>query len=268
MNASVFEHSEYRVFLKNVLTPEDGGRGARSRLAQALGCQSSFISQVLSGKTHLSLEHALKAARHLALGEGEERYFLLLVQKAKAGSVELERYFEKQLKEIQRDRQDIQRRIRVQSDLKGEDQMTYYSAWYYLAIHVLIAFPEFGSKAAIAKRLRLSPALVGRVLDFLVSRGLAVEKGGAYRIGTSRIHLPRGSAMLPRHHSNWRMKAIEAVDEESENDLHFSGVIGLSRKDALRLKAMMLTLVEQTEHLLKETREEAPYCVLLDLFEV
>lgn len=268
MSTSVFDYDDYQAYLANRFAPSGESRGGRSKLAQTLRCQNSFVSQVLSGKSHLSLEHALLTSQFLDHSEEESRFFMLLVVKGKAGSKSLEKFYEGQIREIREKRQQIRERIQVSHELKGEDQMTYYSAWYYLAIHILVALPPFQTKEALCRHLHLPPAKVGEVLDFLHSRGLVIEKSGRYGIGVARIHLGHGSPMLARHHANWRMKAIEAVDHADQDDLHYSGVIGISAEDGNKLKSLLLSFIEKTEGVVRESKEDTAFCLLLDLFRV
>ena len=51
--------------------------------------------------------------------------------------------------------------------------------------------------------------------------------------------------MLPRHHSNWRTKAIEAVDQEKINDIHYSSLLGIAKRDIKVFKEKLLKLLDE-----------------------
>ena len=72
--------------------------------------------------------------------------------------------------------------------------------------------------------------------------------------------------MIARHHMNWRTKAIAALEKPNEWTLNYSGVIGVSRADAERIKALFLDAVENTERLLRESPEEEAYILICDFF--
>ncbi|MCM2322226.1 MAG: TIGR02147 family protein [Oligoflexia bacterium] len=268
MEISVFDHEHYQDYLVSLLLKSEHSRGNASRLARFLGCQSSFISQVLSGRAHLSLEHAIRVSDFLNHTADERHYFMLLVQGDRAGSEKLRHYYRAQTQAIRDRRRLVRERIRVHEDLKPEHQMIYYSVWWYLAIHILVALPGTQTREQLAKRLNLAPEIVERALSFLTESGLIVEKAGKYSIGAKRIHLGPESPMLPRHHANWRNKALQAIDEMKPENLHYSGVIGISRADAKKLRAMMLDLLQRTEPIVRDSPEEAPYVMLLDFFEL
>lgn len=100
MAKDLFESVDYKQYLIDVLTSNTlGGRGARTTLAQAAGCQLAFISQVLNGNADFSLEQADGISRYLSQNSKERDYFLLLVQYARAGTESLRAHFMRQIKE-------------------------------------------------------------------------------------------------------------------------------------------------------------------------
>jgi uncharacterized protein (TIGR02147 family) len=268
MNKSLFEFSDYKLYLSQVLETTGAKRGARSRLAEALGCQTAFISQVLNGKIHFSLEHSVKISEFIGLSTDESHFFMLLVHLGRAGTKALQFYYQQQIDEVQRKRQFIRERIQIKQTLSKEDQAAYYSSWIYAAIHVLLSVPKFQTRIAVADHLRLSPALVSECLDFLVSLGLATRQGEQFKIGTARIHLGQDSPLISKHHTNWRMKAIQSLDAPPKGDLHYSSVISLAENDAKRVRGMLLEVLEKTEPILKDSKEEAVFSMCIDLFRI
>lgn len=89
----VFKFKSYKRFLNIALPSKGENRGGRARLAAHLNCKPGFISLVLAGKSDLSLEHSLATAEFLKLSPEETKYFLILVQKDRASSARLKRYF-------------------------------------------------------------------------------------------------------------------------------------------------------------------------------
>ena len=262
----LFRFKEYRDYLRVEFSGTGENRGRRALLSKRLKCQTSFLSQVLTDRSHLSLEHAIQTSEFLNHNASEKRYFMLLVQKSKAGSKTLLNYFDEEISKIHQERESIQERINVKTELNLEDQMKYYSTWHYSALHILAALPTLNSVDGMCTRLKLEPALVKNALQFLEESGFVRKKDGAYQIGPTRIHLPKGAPMLPRHHANWRMKAIESVDEEKAGDLHYSGILGISKKDAKVFKERLLQLLQEFEPILLESKEEVPIVLLMDLF--
>ena len=84
---NIFDYTDYKAFIK--ATEEERAslqRGFRSRLAETLECQNAYISQILNTHANFSLEQALKVTTFLQLKENETRYFMLLVDQARAAT--------------------------------------------------------------------------------------------------------------------------------------------------------------------------------------
>lgn len=265
---SIFEFKHYREFLKDALPTDGEHRGSRNRLAEALGCQKGFVSQVLSGRSHFSLEHGPQIARFLDLSEDEKEYFLLLLHRGRAGSHELEKFYDRKLKERLELRTEIKERLRSKSDLTELEQAEYYSSWIYTAIHMCLMIPELRTKQAIAAYLGAPQSKISKVLEFFYRVGLAKEVGGGIIAGPARIHLPSQSPLISRHHTNWRMQAIASLDGTKDQDLHYSLVMSISEEAAIEIRELLLNSIQMIEPVLKSAEDKTVYALNLDLFSV
>jgi len=147
-------------YLEKALDTMGPTRGLRKKMASAIGCQSSFISQVLKGNVNFSLEHSVKINQFFDQDQKESDYFILLVLMERAGSFELKNHFEDQIKKIIAKRQEVKERIKRSNDLESFDYTLYYSQWYYSAIHILCTIPEVQNERQIAEKLKLSIEVV------------------------------------------------------------------------------------------------------------
>ncbi|MGE3263298.1 MAG: TIGR02147 family protein [Bacteriovoracia bacterium] len=265
---SCFAYLDYRNYLKDRLPVTGTTRGQRSKLAAALGLQTAFVSRVLHGEAEFSLEHAMTINRFLGHTEGESEFFVLLIQWGRAGTAELKAYWKRKLDAILEQRQIVAERIQIKETLNSEDQMTYYSAWYFSAVHIMLMVPRWQTASALAEYLQLPLAQVNRVLEFLVGVSLAKEEAGKFTIGKNRIHLGKNSPILPRHHSNWRMRGMQSMERFSGEDLFYSGPISLSEADAKKIREMLLSFLEQKEKLIEPSPEETVFCLGIDYFRL
>jgi uncharacterized protein (TIGR02147 family) len=261
--------ADYREYLRNALaTKSKEKRGERNRLATALNCQPAFVSQVLHDRAHFNLEHGAAINRFLHHNPEESHYFLLLLQRTRAGTEDLRRYFDDQINEILRRRLVLSERFKVAETISAEDKSVYYSSWVYGAIRVLLTIPEFRDRDKIASRLNLPVEKVSEVLDFLLTRGLISEVGGELAVTKTVMHLGNDSSMIAKHHSNWRIRAISSLDSETEADLHYSSAVSLSRADALEIKKMMIAHLEKVRAVVKGSPAEDVFSVGLDFFRL
>jgi len=203
MKKVIFDFSSYVEFLLDRVGPSNQRRGVKTSLAQTVGCQPTYITQILNGNAHLSLEQADRLNFYFRHSKDESHYFILLVQKERAGTKSLRDYFDDQLKVQLSKRMVLTERLGKKNSLNKDAQLIYYSSWVYAAIHIATTIPSLQNKLAISQTLKLPLKKVQEVLDFLISVNLVIEKNNVYTIGEKSIRLGRDSALIYRHHSNW-----------------------------------------------------------------
>jgi uncharacterized protein (TIGR02147 family) len=268
MGTEIFEHNEYVPYLSRCLGPSGRRTGKRTAAAMAAGVNPAYLSRVLKRQADFSLEQADRVSDFLGHGEEERRYFLLLVQKERAGSVRLKNYFEDQLERERVKRLTIQNRVHKAQGLTKEDEARYYSHWHYSAIHVLVSIPALQTVEALTAHLNLPRQKIIETLDFLVRTGLADEVGGRYRVGRAHIHLGNDSVQIARHHANWRLKAMAAIETGATGNLHYSGVVTLSKADIAHIKENLLRTLEETLKAVRHSDPEQAYSYNFDFFRI
>lgn len=261
---TVFEATGYKTYLTKRLAL----RGMRSGLAVKLGCRPAHISQVLGGKTHFSLEYAVEIDRFLGHAADESRYFLLLVHRDRAGTKDLRHYYENQLEAIRRERTEVRRRISVEGTVAAQFHDRYYASWLYAAIHVMLSIPRLQNAAALAEQLRLPLEQVAGILAFLERAGLARREGTRWRITQKRIHLDAESPLIARHHTNWRLKAVQSCDAGRAENLHYSAVFTLAEADIPKVREIFLQSLREAEGVLVASPEETTFGIGVDFFRV
>ena len=267
-NSSVFEYQDYKKFLLDLFdqTPKKG-RGEKAKLARTLGCHTGYVSQVLNGGAHFSLEQTDQINLTLGHSSEESHFFMLLVQLARAGTESLRTYFQSQMTEILNQRRTLKNRMKFERTLNAEEQSIYYSAWYYCAVHTLIAIPQFQTRDEISSALGLSVEKTGQILSFLEARGLIVLRGNKYHQGVTTTFLDVDSPWISKHHSNWRTQALIAMDNYKKNQqMHYSAVITIAKEDIAKVRNILLNSVEGISSVVDKTSSESLYCYSLDLF--
>lgn len=267
MDKSIYDFKDYKHYLEAIEAHKPHrGRGFRAELARAAGCQTAYISQVLNGRAHLSLEQAHALNSILFHSKDEANYFLTLVEFARAGTRELRLYFQDHLNEQIQKHLNLKKRFQVKDVLSAEDQGVYYSDWSYAAIHMAITVPTLQTQKAIASYLQISESKVIKALQFLITRGLAVHEKGGYVIGATRMHIGSDEAMVQKHHTNWRLQALKALESTTEKELHYSSVVSLSEEDVLKIKASLVKEIDHYNSTVKDSKEETLYCLTMDFF--
>lgn len=264
---TVFEYDNYKVYVNDwVKALPNQGYGTYSKIADALGTNSVVMSQVFRADRDLNLEQAVNLTQFLGLATLEADYFVLLVQLARSGSLELRNMIQRQLGELRSRGQAIKNRISHQQ-LSDEDKAVFYSQWYYIAIWLAAVIPEFSTTAKLAAHLELPKDVVVDVLRFLIDRGLLVQQGGDYQFGKNVIHVPHDSPHVGRHHVNWRLKALQSMDKNRSGNLFYTAPLSLSDALAEKIREQLLQFIQTQTKKVSESPSETLRCLNIDWFE-
>lgn len=269
---AVFDFREYKEYLRVALAARaaDGERGPRSRLAEALQCQAAYISRVLEGDAQLSLEQAERVNAYLGHAKDECEFFFLLVQHDRAGSPGLRSYFKSKIDRLVEERLNLAPRFQIENAISAADHAVYFSRWQNAATHVALLVPSLAKdRSALADRLRFKPEHLDEAIRLLLSLGLFVEGRDGQLIPTAkRLHLSKDSQVINRHHVNWRLRAIDAIERDADAGLHYSSVVSLSRDDLPRAKEILVKAIESIKSLVRDSKEETIASFCTDLYEI
>jgi uncharacterized protein (TIGR02147 family) len=265
---NIYDFKGYKEYLVQCFGGEGKRTGLRSQAAKVIGCHPTFLSHVLQGKVDLSLEQAERLNDFLNHSEEEAHFFLVLIQKDRAGTQPLKKYFQTQLDSITSKRLILSNRISKSSAITKEQEAKFYSSWMYGAVHVLLSIPELQTKENIGRYLRISNKKVSEILEFLLTLGLAKTEGGRYTIGANNIHLSGNSENISRHHSNWRMKAINSFEDILPDDIHYSAAVTLSKKDVKVIMDRILSSMKDNLDIISNSKEEEAYVYCFDFFKL
>lgn len=265
---NVFDYYDYKLCVNDWVSEQaSGGHGQFRQLSFHLGVNSVVISQVFRGDREITLEQAVGVSEFLGFTDVERDYFLLLVQKARAGSAQLKSIFEKQIQEARKSAEQLKNRVKHQK-LSEEDRATFYSQWYYSAIRLGLSIHEFGSVSKIAEHLKIDRLVVAQVMDFLIKNNLVIDRGGNYELGPQVTHVGHDSPFVNRHHTNWRLKAMQSMEHITETDLFYTGPMVLSKTVAHDIRKSLTELISKSTKKVADSESEVIRCLNIDWFSV
>ena len=269
MRKSLFTFKSYLDFLRADIAANSQLRGYQSRLSEVAGCQRSYFSQVIKGRTIMTTEQAFCLTSFWQVSELETEYFLTLIHRERAGSAKLRTHYDRQLARLASDSESIARRTNA-STLSEHGVQEYYATWYWVAIHMLISAPGFDTARKIAARLNLDEAQVVHCLARLTSLGIIAKNVGSAGWSPTLVdlHLANSSPMSKINHANWRRRALEDLDGAADNSLHYTAVFALSRADAAVIREDLLSRVVQLRKQIIPSPSEDIYAFNLDWFRV
>jgi uncharacterized protein (TIGR02147 family) len=264
---NIYAFDDYKSFVRFMIAENKRVRGYQGQLASAAGCQPSFLSRVLASDAHLTRDQAAELCLFWGLREEQGEYFIGLVDWERAASKHLKAIIEARLAKIRTQSSKVTQLLEKPTLTEAEAQMTYYSGWHWMAVHVATSVPKLQTPQAIAERFNLPLEVVRDCLGKLEKMGLVQKKrDGRWSISKADIHLPSHSPMSAINHSNWRQRAVENAQKKIPSSLHYTSVVAVSVKDAALIQNRILGLTVETRNLVAPSPEEEVYCFTCDFF--
>lgn len=268
---NIYKFKSYKELLKAYIASSPL-RGVQTKLAQAAGCQTAYLSKVLQrgSKVQLTPDHIFGICEYMQLSSDETKYMHLLLEKERASQVRYKKKLEAEISETQ----EQILRLKKQLDNKTISTNTivheiYYSHWLYSALHIAVSIPSLQSISALSKYLGVSKKKINRCLEWLESQGFVQSKSsGVWVWKKGNIHLADDSPFIPVHHSNWRVRALQDFNQENQSSLHYSVVQSISRKDYEQLKFMMVEWIKMFQKVSSPSDPEELVNFNLDFYVV
>ena len=266
---SIYLYKNYKDYLVWRLNSDSKRVGARKRLAQSIHCQATYVTQVLNENAHFTLEQAQAVNEYLNHDPLEAHFFLLLVQWERAGTKNLKNYFSNQIQEILAKREKLSQHIEKKVELSNDQQLEYYSSWHYSAIHMGVTLSKNSSIEKLADQFGISKERLIQVIHRLIDMGLVVlSDEGGYRLTKNNIFLGKESFNIKKHHTNWRIQAINNLENESSENLNYTAVYSLSYADRSIIKDNIIKLIQNNIKVVENSAEEGVFAFNADFFEV
>lgn len=264
----ISKFSSYKAIIKELIkTYPNKGRGVASRLATFLNVNTTFVSQVLIGDKHLSLEQGIKVTHFFEFSELEKEYFLTLINFERSGTKDLENYFELKLSAIKNQFQNIKSRVGNTQELTDSDKAIYYSDWKYQAVKLATSLDDCNSLREISHKLDVPMAKLHSVFEFLIEKGLIKQNKNKLSMGIAKTHVPASSPLVKRHHVNWRLKAIEHYEKLSDTELGFTAPLTISEKDFAIIREEILKFIQDLSKRVEKSDSEIVACLNIDWFK-
>ncbi len=264
---NLYHLTDYKDVLQKKIKSFEGHRGILAKMAEAAGCQRSYLSQVLNTHVQLTPDHALGLCDFLKFNEDETQYFLLLVDHARAGSNRLKQRIQNHLKEIRERNTTLEKKIAANVIQATEQHYLYYSNWIYAGVHIAVSIPQLQTASALAAHFRMPVEFITKILNDLESMKLIEKNGNKWDYAAGEQHLSRKSALISLHHNNWRNQAVLSSQMQPEKNYHYTGISSISRYDYQIISDILLEVTEKIRKIISVSKEEELICLNMDFFK-
>jgi plasmid maintenance system antidote protein VapI len=264
---TIFQFHSYKPVMEKHLTGA-GNRGQISRAADALKCQRSYLSRVMTEEIHLTPDHAFKLATFFKFSGDVREYFLFLVDHDRAATPELRAHLKAKLADIRQRHENVEVRAKRQNFALDSLQAGYFSNWLWTAIHFLTSIPHLQNAEALADHLGLKEQSLLVYLRQLEQQGMVENRGKHWLYKSGEFHVGKDSPLVTFHHQNWRTRALVDAQDPTAGGVHYTAVQTMSAHDAEKIKAMLLDLIEQTAAVAAPSPPEELVALTCDWFRV
>lgn len=266
---NIFDFDDYRSFLKSWLESAKESKSSNlTRLAESMSIHPTYLSHVLSGSKNLSPEQAFLVSEYLSLTALEKELFFTLIQIERAGSVSLKKYLIDKKLELMKEKDQLKKRFDSHRELTDSERATYYSSWIYSAIAVATDIQNGQTAEELCEKFSVGRSQIQQILDFLTSIGLVVEKKGIFSLGETHVHVPNESGFVVKHHTNWRLKAIQGMDFRNNKELFFTVPMSISEKDFDKIREKITAAIQDIVSVAKKSNSEHVVCLNIDFFKI
>lgn len=265
---NIFDFSDYRAFLRaHFAQSPKKGRGKFLELAQSLRMHPTAISQIFSGIREFSDEQALEISELLDLVPIESNYFRLLVRFENAGTQKLKNSLKSEIENVRRESKSLVTRVKTEKVLTDTEKAIFYSSWLYSGCRLYCSTSESGRTLdEIFHYFQISRSKAINIMEFLTRTNLIIFENEKYRMGSQSTFVDRHSPFLPKHLSNWRLKALQKVDTLNDEELMFSAPFSVSKKDFPELREKLAQTIKEFTTIVKDSESEEIACLNIDLF--
>jgi uncharacterized protein (TIGR02147 family) len=268
---NIFEFDSYKKFvLARIKSMPKQGRGEMLKMAEHLRMHSTRLSHILKGEMNLTPEQSCGVCKYFGLSEVESEYFLCLVNLNRAGSQELRVMLTAQLKKMREQAKKFTFQPQNRKDLTEEQKAIFYSSWYFCVVHLATSIVGLNTIDELSKRFNIPREKMRTILDFLTTTGLCSEVDGKFQADPNiSTHISAPSPLVSRHHSNWRMRAINNHENLASSDFAYTAVVSISNEDKVKLRQMTIQFVK--DFLAKVTASEPVdtlACLTVDWFHI
>ncbi len=266
---NLFEYTDYKAYLRALIKNSDI-KGFNSRLAESAGCQKSYFSNSLHGKSHLLPDHIYGISEFLKLLDDEQEYLALILDYQRANLTHYKKSLLKKIQTRQAAWKDLKNRVQ-QKPLKSDDEsvyQSYYSNYLFAALHVAVSIPVLQDLKNLSHHFGMPERLILEKLVILEQMGLVEKKNSKWLWKSGSLHLPKISPWIQNHHSNWRMQALADLPYDKSESLHYSLIQSISASDADKLRFQIIRWIEDFQKISGPSKPEELICFNLDFFNM
>ena len=266
---NIFEFTDYKEFLKELIVDKNAPRGYQSSLATAAGCQPAYLSQVLSGKPQLSEDNGIRISQFLKMTPLQTEYFLNLIRLGRSNDESFRKFIMEKIGRDQREQLNISQNIESGDAMKPGFISSYTSDALVSLIHIMSFSENFRTLPQICARLDISESRALKVLKILESLDVIKIHDGVLTPQLQSTHVPTDSEFNRHFQIQRRLLAINSIQKcDLNQNIHYSSAFTVSEEDFQFLKSQIVSLISVLHKRIEASPSDDVYSICMDAFLV
>lgn len=264
MSMEITKYKDYLELFKDLIDFNEDKR--KSELAQSMGCQAAFVSRVLAGQAHLSLDQLHAAAGFFGLSNKETDYWILLNLENRAVDRQLKSFFLEKLKNLRSEMNLLSEKLKIDKNQAAKNELMYYRSWLPSTLHMFSRTPMGSNIKKLAAKLNLPEKSLAPHIEQLEKLGLVTQKMNSLECQVSHMHLDATNPLVFQQHQNWRIKTLDKLNRLDDSGVHYSSVISCSEKDLGKIQDIFVDAIKKVRSLVKDSKDETVAHYSIDFY--
>lgn len=265
----IFTFKSYKALIASYLK-KNAYKGLISKIAEACGCDRTYISQVLNGKADLLPDHMARFCDHLNLTELESDYVMNLLLKDRATTAVARQIFENKMQKIKNIADELSLKIKNKKDsheiISEAHKTLYYSNWLFSAVHILTSIESYQTVESIAKKMNCAESAIIQILNSLIEMNMVEKNKDKYVHNGQSMYLKRDAAQIYSLHLQSRLESVKRSYEKK--DLHFTNIFSVSKDDVEKIRNQIIDLIEMQRKTVHDSGSQTACVFCCDFFAV
>jgi hypothetical protein len=268
----IYACKNYREALTLIVSQANGGRkrGALARIAAALKVHTTFVSQVLSGKSEFNSDQLVGFCRYFTLDDEATSFMLDLLGRDRAATAAARSVFEQRIKAVRDRRDEIASRMSQKSRISDQDRMDYYLSWRMQAVHMLAQRSGGLSAQEASTHLDICAAACAQILERLSAIGVVKHISFDRFLSTENyIHMAKQDPLVAHVHASWRSRTLQELHNPRDpGAFHYSSAISLDEVAAKQIRQVLLEALSRMTDAVKTSGDSQVNFLGIDFYRL
>jgi len=242
-------------------------------LATAARIQKSYMSKVVTGAAHLTIDQMFLVGRHLELTSEATRYLELLLERERTGVEARARDLDRQIETARAPHLESQSHLKAEAVMVSTGGLTeYYLDPFNQIVHVCLFIEAYRlDPGCLARDLHQPPLRISGALATLARLGLIKQKkakGGGWELLTTSLHLKRQSPVYRPWRNQLKLLAMNRLDMVRDADSYsFANIFSADRATFEEIQVRFLQFIRNVDtECIKPAPDRNVFQMAFDLF--